>query len=365
MLPNADPKWGGTSVAVPTLCKAMYARDRSVRFYFAADRIEHDWPAFYEPQLKSRPAWFHRSRALQQALRNGDFAVIHHHALWLPSLGYAYEGAKRKGCPFVISPNGMLSAYALTRARIKKWLARRFLHHGAMRGATAWHATSEDEFRDIRAAGFKQPVTVIPNGITVPKWNEATDRAQWLEHCPELEGKRVFLFYSRLHSVKGVFHLLEMWARLAKRHPGWHLLMSGIPHEYTLDEVLEFTRSLRLAQRVTVADPRGLAKPYPLAELFVLPTRTENFGLVIGEALSVGVPVLTGTKAPWGKVNALECGACVPLEQFEAALDRMLSQNAETLRRMGRAGKTWVRSTFSWERVANEMLQFYHGLGGS
>ena len=362
VVPDLDPKWGGTSVAVPALCGAMHARDDSVRLYFAGDGTARRWPDFCEPFPKSTPCWFHRSHRLRRALREGVFDVIHHHAVWLPSLGSAHRGAQRSGCPLVISPHGMLSRYALSRARVKKWLARRFLHPGAMKGASAWHATSEGEFKEIRAAGFAQPVVVLPNGVDVPEWNGEGDRGRWLERCPELEGKRILLFYSRLHSKKGVLPLLAAWSRLAQRHRDWRLLLSGTPHEYDLDEVRAYARSLGISERVTIADPEGLAKPYPLAELFVLPTRSENFGLVIAEALSAGVAVLTTTEAPWEKMNALGCGACVPWPRFEDALNRLLCHDAETLGRMGDAGRAWTRSTFSWDRIAGEMLEFYRSL---
>ena len=362
IVPDLDPKWGGTSVSVPGLCKAMYARDKGVRLYFATDDRDGSWPEYGRPHRKSNPSWWHRSASLCRALQDEELAVVHHHALWLPSLGYAHKAARRWGCPFVISPEGMLSPYGLSRARLKKWLARRLLHPGAMEGATAWHVTSDEEFREIRAAGFKQPITVLSNGIEVPDWDEERDRDLWFGLYPELQGKRVCLFYSRLHSKKGLLPLVQMWGNLARRHGDWHLLVVGIPHEFTVDRVRAYGRKMGVSERMTIVDGSGMSKPYGLAELFVLPTRAENFGLVVGEALGAGVPVLVSREAPWEKVNELGCGACVPLSQFEQFLDRMLACNNATLRSMGVVGKEWVRREFSWDRIADEMLQFYQSL---
>lgn len=358
VLPDLDPQWGGTSVSVPALCEAMHALDPAVRLYFAADETAAAWPAWYEPHPKSPPAGLHASRSLRRALLARELAVVHHHALWLPSLGYAHRAARRWACPLVISPRGMLAPYALRRARAKKWLASRLLHPGALTGAAAWHATSELEFSDIRAAGFRQPIFVSPNGIRRPAWSEPADRQAWLARYPALRGRRVCLFFSRLHSKKGLFPLLEWWAQ-ARCRQGWHLLVAGSPHEYNLAQVQRQADQLGLHDAVTVADPRGLAKPYPLAQLYVLPTQSENFGLSIGEALSAGVPVLTTTEAPWQRVNELGCGACVPLAQFAARLEEMLALAPETLAHMGRSGRAWIEAEFSWADRGRDMLDFY------
>jgi glycosyltransferase involved in cell wall biosynthesis len=360
-----DPKWGGTSVSVPALCRAMHVADPSVRLYFASSADDSSWPAFFEPHRKSAWRALHFSRSLQARLRRQPFRMVHHHALWLPSLGYAYEAARASACPLVISPRGMLSKYALKRARLKKWLATQFLHRGAMHGAAAWHATSSMEVEDIRAAGFTQPILNSANGIDLPPWNEPADRDRWLERFPELAGKRILLFFSRLHSKKGVLPLLQMWSELQSKHRDWHLLLAGTPHEYDLAAVGAQVNRLGIGDRVTLADPADLAKPYRLAELYVLPTLSENFGLSIGEALGSATPVLTTTEAPWHKMNDLDCGRCVPLADFRNHLDQLLALDSPTLSAMGQRGSHWIAEEFSWQQKAAEMLDFYQSLSPS
>jgi glycosyltransferase involved in cell wall biosynthesis len=363
VLPDIDPKWGGPSVSVPALCRAMHAQDPSVRLYFAADVSDPDWPACFQRYSKSYGGLLHASRGLRTALAAGNFRVVHHHALWLPSLGYAARAARRSGCPLVISPRGMLAAYALRRARWKKWFAARLLHRGALARAAAWHATSDMEFTDIRAAGFCQPILVSGNGIDEPRWSEPLDRQRWLARHPELAGKRLALFYSRLHSKKGLLPLVDAWARLAPSFPDWHLLICGSAHEYTLDDVARAVRGHpRLVERTTLADPAGLPKPYRLAELYLLPTLSENFGLTIGEALACGVAALTSTAAPWSGLNDRDAGRCVPLDTFEAHWAELMKLAPDALRDQGARGREWMLTDFSWDRKASEMLDFYQQL---
>lgn len=362
VVPDLAPRWGGPSVSVPTLCAELHARDPSVAMYFAADQLEASWPAYYQGYSKSFPRGIHASQALRRALLAGQHAIVHHHALWLPSLGYAFEAARRSHCPLIISPRGMLSPYALARARFKKWLARRWLHPGAFEGAAAWHATSDLEFTEIRGAGFSQPVLVSANGVSIPDWHEPVDRARWLARHPELAGKRLLLFYSRLHSKKGVLPLLDTWGRIASQHPDWHLLIAGSPHEYDQAQIQQHVRRLRLEERSSVADPTGLPKPYRLAELYILPTHSENFGLTIAESLASGVAALTTTGAPWQEMNARGCGSCVPLDRIFAQLEALLRVDAAELRTMGEVGRDWMAADFSWPRKAAEMLDFYASL---
>jgi glycosyltransferase involved in cell wall biosynthesis len=364
VLPDIDPIRGGTSVSIPALCAAMHAQDPTVGMYFSASTIDPAWPDYYQPHLTSFPRSIHSSRSLCRTLRSGAFSIVHHHALWLPSLGYAASAARHSRSPLIISPRGMLSRYGLSRSRFKKWLARRFLHPGAMRQAAAWHATSTLEFDDIRAAGFRQPILVSANGVQPPPWSDPEDRRAWLARYPALEGKRIALFFSRLHSKKGVVPLLEYWARLETKHRDWHLLVCGTADEYDVRQVQSHVDRLGLAHRTTVAAPERLAKPYRLAELYVLPTQSENFGLTIAEALSMGVSVLTSTGAPWSQMHELGCGECVPLNRFEERWSAMMSADSSQLQAMGRVGSEWVRREFCWEQRAAEMLAFYRSLGG-
>jgi glycosyltransferase involved in cell wall biosynthesis len=100
-----------------------------------------------------------------------------------------------------------------------------------------------------------------------------------------------------------------------------------------------------------------------MAELYVLPTSSENFGLTVGESLASGVPALVSDQAPWSELNVLSCGRCVPLDGFPSALEKMLRESPENLRAMGAIGRDYVARTFSWDQQARRLLDFYATLG--
>jgi glycosyltransferase involved in cell wall biosynthesis len=363
VVPDLAPESGGPAENVPRLCAAL--REAGV----AAELLTVGAvPGSLPPDLPARglraamPARLRRSPELARALTEAPADVLHAHCLWQLPLGYAARAAHRRRLPLVISPRGMLAPWSLRRSALLKLVARLLVHPGAFGRAAGWHATSEQEARDIAAYGLTQPVCVAPNGIEPPADDPVAARAAYLAVAPELRGRRVLLFYSRFHPKKRVLELVRDFAALAATHPQWHLLLAGIPQAYTPERLLQEARAAGLAGRVTALDGRSLPKPYALAELFVLPTHDENFGRAIAEALAHGLPVLTTRGTPWSEVETWGAGRWVTLEGVRPALDQLLALAPDTLRQMGERGRTAVLERYAWPVVVRPLVEFYREL---
>jgi glycosyltransferase involved in cell wall biosynthesis len=172
----------------------------------------------------------------------------------------------------------------------------------------------------------------------------------------------VLLFYSRFHPKKGVVELIRDFAVVRGAHPGWHLLMVGIPEVYDVAELRALAHRAGVAEHATVLDGGPLLKPYPLADALVLPTFDENFGQVVAEALAHGVPVLTTTGTPWRALDEVGAGWCVELRSFRDALGRLMGRSREELREAGRRGREWVLAEFDWRASARKLVAFYERL---
>jgi glycosyltransferase involved in cell wall biosynthesis len=142
----------------------------------------------------------------------------------------------------------------------------------------------------------------------------------------------------------------------------WQLLAVGIPEEYSVADVRREAARLGVADRVTVEDGRDGPAPYPLADLFALPTHDENFGQVVAESLAWGVPVITTRGTPWGALDAVGAGSCVDLAEFRGELGRLLDQSTDDLRAAGERGRRWVLDTFRWEDSALRLKSLYEEL---
>jgi glycosyltransferase involved in cell wall biosynthesis len=203
----------------------------------------------------------------------------------------------------------------------------------------------------------------VPFGVRPP--TAATREAALGELRRRLRGLerfRILLFYSRFHSVKGILELLDAFVALSRSHPDWHLLAVGQPEEYSVDQLEARASDLGLSGRVTVLDGRGLPAPYPLAELFVLPSRHESYGAVVAEALAFGVPVVATTGTPWKQLAAIGAGRCVDPDQLSVTLGDRMSESRESLAEAGRRGSEWATRERDWGVAARVLSGFYRSI---
>jgi glycosyltransferase involved in cell wall biosynthesis len=313
------------------------------------------------PVLRRRvgPVQFSWAPGLEAAALGLSAHLIHSHGLWQhPSL-VAAAVAQRTAVPHVISPRGMLEPWALRRSRLKKWLCLRWFQSGALRQAACIVATSAQERAAVRAAGFdRQRIEVIPNGVDVP----AVPSRPWLG---ETNRKRKALFVSRIHPKKGLMELIEAWHSVSPRD--WELVIAGPDggdYQRGLErriEALGLRASVRLVGSVWGEEKQEL---FNGAELFVLPSFSENFGLAIAEALASGVPVITTRFTPWAELEAHRCGWWIELnaQSLAQALREAVSSPADRLCEMGLRGRKLVQDKYGWPAVASAMSDLYQDL---
>jgi glycosyltransferase involved in cell wall biosynthesis len=203
-------------------------------------------------------------------------------------------------------------------------------------------------------------VAVIPNGVDIPA-------AGPMQHSE----RRTLLFLGRVHPVKGVDILVRAWGQLEERFPEWDLAVVGPGEPEHVQLLVDLAVSLKVL-RATFAGPLyGLEKirAYQTADLFVLPTHSENFGMAVAEALAAGCPVITTKGAPWEGLVEHRAGWWIEIgvEPLRSALGEAMSQGRDRLAEMGVRGRAWMQRDFSWDSIAAELLTSYRWLrdGGS
>ncbi|MES1195334.1 MAG: glycosyltransferase [Steroidobacter sp.] len=283
-------------------------------------------------------------------------AIVHDNGVWLPCNALANFAAIRSHTPYIISPHGMLEPWSIKHHRFRKRLAMTLYQSSCLKNAAAFHATSREEAVGIRSIGLLQPVAVIGNGI---------EAAPCIERC--LPASRIALFLSRLHEKKGVLELITAWSRL--RPQGWILRIVGPDdggHRQIVEKMIAdhgLQSSIQLRDEVSDQEKW---REYNQAELFILPTHSENFGLVIGEALASGVPVITTTGTPWKEIARRQCGWIIDpdVDQLCNALHAATSHSRGQLLAMGETGRHWIPAEFSWRHIARQMHEFYMWITG-
>ena len=358
VVPHISAEAAGPSYSVPRLCEALADRGHDVTLAcLAAQRqvpgvrvdVYPSWPLLRRFAVSPRHARALRAQA-------GQVDIVHNHSLWSMvnvAAGWVVPGQRAK---LVTAPRGTLSAWALAHSRRRKQIMWP-LQKRALARADLLHATSEEEYEDIRRAGFRAPVIVLANGI---------DLADGLFPRATEPAARTLLFLSRVHPVKRVELLLDAWATLEARHPGWRLRIVG-PGEERYVASLHARANRSGLERVYFDGPLyGTAKTaaYRNADLFVLPTHSENFGMVVAEALAQECPAVVSHGAPWAGLEREGCGWWIPneVDNLRAALDAAMALPTRALQAMGAQGRNWMRRDFSWEAIAADMEAGYRWL---
>lgn len=293
---------------------------------------------------------------LERVIRAGRPSLIHNHGLWLPVNHWAIDAGRRYRIPTVMQPHGMLEPWSLKHKALKKRIALGLFQRRDLVTSKLMIASSPVEYENIRKLGFRLPVAVIPNGVELVAPGNTDEAAP-----APLDRERTVLFLSRVHPVKGLLNLVQAWARIAP--VGWKLRIAGPDEGGHLEKVLGTVRRLGINDSVEYmgeADSERKSAMYGCADLFVLPTFTENFGVVVAEALAHGVPVITTRGAPWGDLITQGCGWWVdigvaPLEQ---ALREAMSLGDDERRMMGARGREYVRR-YDWGTIARQTAEVY------
>ena len=177
--------------------------------------------------------------------------------------------------------------------RFKKVCSLASLSKEDLNNASAFHATANSESLTIKRKGFRQKVYQIPNGVYAP--------SRLIEKSNLLNNKKV-LFLSRINKKKGLDFLLEAWARINAK--GWTLQIAGNDDDGTINFIRGRIKQKDLIGRVELLgalNEEQKVASYLQAGLFILPSHSENFGIVVAEALSYGIPVIT-TKVAHGRI---------------------------------------------------------------
>lgn len=347
-----------------SLCNNLGNAGAKVGLLVVGHEVESgDWvlPNPASVELRSSPGWclpglnftlcpgFVNHIINLHATRSLD--VIHDHGLWLPSNHASVRAAKSLDIPLIISTRGMLAPWALKYRGWKKIIVWHAWQKTALEGAAVLHATSPEEAENLRALGFKNPIAVIPNGVDLPELDKKC--------CGTV---KTALFLSRIHPIKGLLNLVVAWTRV-KPH-GWRMIIAGPSEGTHEDDVKRAVKFAGLEDQFEFIGPVDDLQKWALyrqADIFILPSFSENFGIAIAEALASELPVITTKGTPWFSLDDHCCGWWVDIGTgpLEIALKEAMSLSDGERLNMGRRGRVLIKENYSWEKIALDMLSVY------
>lgn len=288
---------------------------------------------------------------------HSEYDLYHANGLWTCPTHFTAETARRQNKPCVIAPHGMLYPQALMVSAWKKKIVSVLFQRKDLETASCLQATCMAELEYIRAFGLNCPVAVIPNGLAI-------DDSVGIRKTPN--SVRRFAFVGRLNRIKNIDCLLSAWCKLGDKTKDCELLIIGdgdAVYKKKLMEYVETEKSDNIHFYGFVTGQDLLSLVHTL-DFQVLPSRSENFGMVVPEALIQGVPVIASTGTPWSDLETFRCGWWVDndidtlAETLRLAIEMPESDRME----MGERGRTLVLNHYSMEPVSLKMKQLYEWL---
>jgi glycosyltransferase involved in cell wall biosynthesis len=316
-------------------------------------------------------------RGLPQRLRalalEHDVVIIH--GLWQYHALATWRALRCSDIPYFVYPHGMLDPWfkhSYPLKHLKKWAYWRWADYRVLRDARAVLFTSEQERRLARQSFWLYQVQelVVGYGTSAPPGDAERQRQLFMERFPQLAGKRLLLFLSRIHPKKGLDLLIEAFAAMAASDAKLHLVIAG-PDQLGWQVALQ-QRAAALGIADRLSWPGMLSGDlkwgaFRSAELFCLPSHQENFGIVVAEALACGLPVAIAQPVNIAsEVSA--AGAGLVHEDTVAgtkiALMQWLALEPADRALMGQRAAALFRERFDYGSVAGSLLPMLGRVGG-
>jgi glycosyltransferase involved in cell wall biosynthesis len=318
---------------------------------------------YFRRQTRFYTASWPLTRWLGRRVRTYD--LVHIHALFSYAAVAAWASARRSGVPYIVRPLGTLNRFGMERRRpMLKRLSYALIERRILAGAARVHYTSEAERLEASALAPTRPAAVILNGIELRSFGGLTPSGWIRRRAPHLAGRTIVLFLSRIDRKKGLDLLLPAFARLRAARPDVALVVAGDGDaELTVRLRAEATR-LRIDRDLYWAGFLGCEEKQAAladADVFVLPSYSENFGLSVVEAMASRLPVVVSDQvAIHHEVAGGGAGLVTRCEvpPLAAALASLVSDPG-LRRRLGEAGQRLAQRRFSADAMTSAVLAMY------
>ena len=306
------------------------------------------------------------SKWISDRARQFDAIVIH--GLWRYSSAGVWRGLRGLGVPYFVFPHGMLDPYfkhAFPWKHLQKSICWRLAERRVLRDARAVLFTCEQERRRARLTfpSYACRERVVGLGIARPGGNAMAEKQAFLAAHPQLAGTRMVLFLGRMHPKKGCDLLIRAFARVAAHDLSLRLVMAGPDECGWQAELQKLAHQLAVTERVVWTGPLyGDLKwgAMRAADVFALPSHTENFGITVAEAMACGLPVLISKEVNiWREIESDAAGMAATDDQegTESLLERWLAMpDAERGRMRVRALRSFSKR-FELNRFAHDFVE--------
>lgn len=289
--------------------------------------------------------------------KNRGYDIYHANGIWTYPTYKTIRVARKENKPCIVTIHGMLNKDALKMTSFKKQIFLKLFQKQDLQSVAYIHATSEYEAECIRELGITTSIAVIPNGVV----------DCGLKHSFSSDGIIRFGFAGRTDPVKNIDILLSAWQRLGNYTRNCQLTIIGGGNDNEYSKKLHTFVSEHNMNNVVFTGL--LSKEKALQEMakldfLILPSRSENFGMVIPEVLSMGIPCIASKGTPWNELNTHNCGWWIDGNEDSLcdAIKNALNTPTEEYNLMATNGVDLVMSKYSINKTVDGLINLYKAL---
>jgi glycosyltransferase involved in cell wall biosynthesis len=354
-IPSIDHSSGGTTTYMQLLAKAL---GKLVDIHIVTHLTKQ--PVTIEnAQIHYLSASFLRlysaKKQWQKLLNDIQSDMVHINCCWNPLCAYTQKWAQKSGYKVIFTPHGMLEPWIMQRHHWTRKVPALYLYQKkAVQTADYIHATSELEKQNLLQLKYSDKICVIPNGIET---ENISIKSSWKK-------TRTVLYLSRIHPKKGIELLIDAITQTKDVLDGYKFIIAGEGEVHYMQSLKDKIKEQNVESFFDFVGGVYGEKKWKLfhnADIFILPTYSENFGIVVAEALASGTPVITTKGAPWQELNTHRCGWWIDndVDTIARALKEVIALSEEEYRQMGIRGQKLIKENYSIEIVAQKMQQLY------
>ncbi|MFH1791836.1 MAG: glycosyltransferase [Candidatus Omnitrophota bacterium] len=372
---------GGSVRAAHELCKALARRGVNITVYTTNidcgdisdihEKTEREADGLKITYFPVRfPGRYYYSPAMSAAIEinAGRFDIVHIHSVFLHPTCAAARVCRRKKVPYILNPFGALDPDMIgMKNTVLKKAYIYFFEKKNVHNAAAIHVASQYEKGQFLKLGFKNRVVVIPPGLDFEACGFGAGAADRAARADGNKAGIKVLFLGRIHPKKGLEVLIRALGKVRSVRKDVVMTVSGTGDNEYLLRIKKAVRDAGLEKHVRFT---GMAigpdkeKIFMDSDIFALPSRGENFGIAILEAMAYGLPVVTTDRVGLGR-DVEECNAGIVTEYDADKFARAilgLCDNAGLRGAMGKRGRALARERFDINRIADETKRVYSSI---
>ena len=334
---------------------------------FLKDVVNKQYFEYWSPMMVSNSM----ARALKTHM--SSFDLVHIHGLYRFPVTYAAWLARKMGIPYIIRPHGALDPFLYRKSRFGKMalpfkrIYEQLFDIPNLNHASAIHYTAHEEMERTTFLNLRAPAVIIPNGIDWQQYDLLPQGGGFRGRIGLEAQIPLVLFLGRINFKKGLDLLVPSFTHVLEKVPDARLAIVGPDNDGYSLKVKEWCREQGIADKVFFVDhlgPEDVIQAYLDADVFVLPSYTENFGMTVVEAMASGCPVVISDQVNiWHEVMQEKAGLVVGLSPSEIAnAVCWVLANKEAAGAMGKRGRIAAKKLYAWPQIVDQMMDIYRKL---